>query len=226
MTAAGLGDARDRARAARARTSPRATGPTTRSPATWCTGSPRTPSVEFRVWSHTRPARHTMGDCDRLARGFAAGLAARGIREGDVVAFQMPNCFEAGDHLLRRGDARRGARADRPLLRPQGGRPHPARVRGQGVPHRRPLRPPRLRRPTSRAASEAPTTSSSWRSWATTAPRARSRFDDLVARRRRLHAGVPRPRRARGRRLHVGHHVGPEGRDPHAPHAQRRDDRT
>ncbi|MFA5883820.1 MAG: AMP-binding protein [Acidimicrobiia bacterium] len=54
------------------------------------------PELDFRVWSHTRPSLHTMGECDRLARGLAAGLAARGIREGDVVAFQMPNCFEAG----------------------------------------------------------------------------------------------------------------------------------
>ena len=53
------------------------------------------PQREFRVWSRTRPTRNTMGDCDRLARGLAAGLAAQGVREGDVVAFQMPNCFEA-----------------------------------------------------------------------------------------------------------------------------------
>ncbi|MFM8305097.1 MAG: AMP-binding protein [Actinomycetota bacterium] len=53
------------------------------------------PGLEFRVWSHTRPARYTFADCDRLARGLAAGLAARGIGEGDVLAFQMPNCFEA-----------------------------------------------------------------------------------------------------------------------------------
>src|SRR6476619_2246291 len=43
------------------------------------------PELEFRVWSHTRPTRHTMGDLNKLARGFAAGLAARGIEEGDVV---------------------------------------------------------------------------------------------------------------------------------------------
>ena len=54
------------------------------------------PDLEFRVWSKTRPSRHTIGDCARLARGLAAGLAARGVAEGDVVAFQMPNCFEAG----------------------------------------------------------------------------------------------------------------------------------
>ncbi|MBM3660518.1 MAG: cyclohexanecarboxylate-CoA ligase [Actinobacteria bacterium] len=53
------------------------------------------PTLDFRVWSHTRPAHFTFADCDRLARGLAAGLKARGIGEGDVVAFQMPNCFEA-----------------------------------------------------------------------------------------------------------------------------------
>ena len=58
-------------------------------------GLDQNPGLEFRVWSHTRPARYTFADCNRLARGLAAGLAARGVREGDVVAFQMPNCFEA-----------------------------------------------------------------------------------------------------------------------------------
>jgi acyl-CoA synthetase (AMP-forming)/AMP-acid ligase II len=58
-------------------------------------GLSENPGLEFRVWSHTRPARHTFADCDRLARGLAAGLADRGLRPGDVVAFQMPNCFEA-----------------------------------------------------------------------------------------------------------------------------------
>ncbi len=59
-------------------------------------GLRRVPGNEFRVWSATRPSRHTMADCDRAAHGLAAGLAARGIGEGDVVAFQMPNSFEAG----------------------------------------------------------------------------------------------------------------------------------
>ena len=59
-------------------------------------GLRRTPTNEFRVWSSTRPSVHTMADCDRAAHGLAAGLAARGIGEGDVVAFWMPNSFEAG----------------------------------------------------------------------------------------------------------------------------------
>lgn len=59
-------------------------------------GLRRTPGNEFRVWSATRPSRHTMADCDRLSHALAAGLAARGIGAGDVVAFQMPNSFEAG----------------------------------------------------------------------------------------------------------------------------------
>jgi len=58
-------------------------------------GLARNRPLDVRIWSASRPARITMADCERSAHGLAAGLAARGISEGDVVAFQLPNCLEA-----------------------------------------------------------------------------------------------------------------------------------
>ena len=49
----------------------------------------------FRVHSAERPFTGTFGDVERLARGLAAGLQARGVGPGDVVAFQLPNWVEA-----------------------------------------------------------------------------------------------------------------------------------
>jgi acyl-CoA synthetase len=59
-------------------------------------GLARNRDKEFRVWSQTRPTRHLLGDVEARAHALAAGLAARGVRAGDVVAFQLPNCVEAG----------------------------------------------------------------------------------------------------------------------------------
>ncbi|HEY8217543.1 MAG TPA: AMP-binding protein [Acidimicrobiia bacterium] len=53
------------------------------------------PSLTFRIWSATRPYEGTYRDVHELARRVAAGLRARGVGPGDVVAFQMPNCVEA-----------------------------------------------------------------------------------------------------------------------------------
>src|SRR5215475_1028372 len=49
----------------------------------------------FTVRSDRKPYRGTLGDVDAMARRVAAGLRARGIAEGDVVAFQLPNWMEA-----------------------------------------------------------------------------------------------------------------------------------
>ncbi|HEY1740713.1 MAG TPA: AMP-binding protein [Acidimicrobiia bacterium] len=49
----------------------------------------------FVVRSDRRPYQGTLGDVDALARRVARGLAARGIRAGDAVAFQLPNWVEA-----------------------------------------------------------------------------------------------------------------------------------
>src|SRR4051812_18161020 len=52
--------------------------------------------VGFRVRSKVRPWTGTFADVDRAARSLAAALHARGVRAGDVVAFQLPNWVEAG----------------------------------------------------------------------------------------------------------------------------------
>ncbi|OBF09135.1 AMP-dependent synthetase [Mycobacterium sp. 852002-10029_SCH5224772] len=49
----------------------------------------------FRVHSSVRPFTGTFGDVELMARRLAAGLRARGVGAGDVVAFQLPNWVEA-----------------------------------------------------------------------------------------------------------------------------------
>ncbi|MEV7389048.1 AMP-binding protein [Streptomyces sp. NPDC091215] len=51
--------------------------------------------VEFRVHSEVRPWAGTFADVERVARRLAAGLRARGVGPGDVVAMQLPNWMEA-----------------------------------------------------------------------------------------------------------------------------------
>ncbi len=49
----------------------------------------------FRVYSDVRPWSGTFRDVELVARRLAAGLRARGVGPGDVVAFQLPNWMEA-----------------------------------------------------------------------------------------------------------------------------------
>jgi acyl-CoA synthetase (AMP-forming)/AMP-acid ligase II len=53
------------------------------------------PHATFRVHSDQRPYSGTFADVELLARRLAAGLLARGVGQGDVVAFQLPNWLEA-----------------------------------------------------------------------------------------------------------------------------------
>ncbi len=53
------------------------------------------PDALFVARSDRRPYRGTFAEVDDLARRVASGLAARGIGEGDAVAFQLPNWVEA-----------------------------------------------------------------------------------------------------------------------------------
>ncbi len=53
------------------------------------------PHVTFTVHSAQRPYAGTFADVELLARKLAAGLRARGVGAGDVVAFQLPNWVEA-----------------------------------------------------------------------------------------------------------------------------------
>ncbi|CAN5348789.1 AMP-binding protein [soil metagenome] len=53
------------------------------------------PDAEFRVHSAVRPYRGTFAEVEHTARRLAAGLRARGVAPGDVVAMQLPNWMEA-----------------------------------------------------------------------------------------------------------------------------------
>jgi acyl-CoA synthetase len=53
------------------------------------------PHVTFHVHSAQRPYAGTYADVELLARQLAAGLRARGVAPGDVIAFQLPNWVEA-----------------------------------------------------------------------------------------------------------------------------------
>ncbi len=53
------------------------------------------PDLRLRIWSERRPAEATIAEVWEQSLRFANGLVARGIRPGDVVAFQFPNCIEA-----------------------------------------------------------------------------------------------------------------------------------
>ncbi|MBO0852306.1 MAG: AMP-binding protein [Nocardia sp.] len=53
------------------------------------------PDVRFRVFSTVRPWEGTVAEVETIARRLAAGLRARGVGPGDVVAFQLPNWMEA-----------------------------------------------------------------------------------------------------------------------------------
>jgi acyl-CoA synthetase len=53
------------------------------------------PETEFRVHSAVRPWSGTFREVERVARRLAAGLRARGVGRGDVIAFQLPNWMEA-----------------------------------------------------------------------------------------------------------------------------------
>ena len=53
------------------------------------------PEAQFRVHSAVRPWAGRFRDVEQVARRLAAGLRARGVGAGDVVAFQLPNWMEA-----------------------------------------------------------------------------------------------------------------------------------
>ncbi|MGX9792665.1 AMP-binding protein [Mycobacterium sp. MMS18-G62] len=53
------------------------------------------PDAGFCVHSAVRPFTGTFGDVELRARRLAAGLRARGVGSGDVIAIQLPNWMEA-----------------------------------------------------------------------------------------------------------------------------------
>lgn len=53
------------------------------------------PDAQFCVHSAVRPYRGTFAEVELTARRLAAGLRARGVGPGDVIAMQLPNWMEA-----------------------------------------------------------------------------------------------------------------------------------
>ncbi|MBH0780422.1 AMP-binding protein [Nocardia bovistercoris] len=53
------------------------------------------PDARLRVHSQARPWSGTFREVETTARRLAAGLRARGVGAGDVIAFQLPNWMEA-----------------------------------------------------------------------------------------------------------------------------------
>ncbi len=53
------------------------------------------PDLGFRIWSKDRPVKTTVRAIWERALRFARGLERHGVRPGDVVALQLPNCAEA-----------------------------------------------------------------------------------------------------------------------------------
>ena len=51
--------------------------------------------AQFCIYSDVRPFTGTFGEVEMVARRLAAGLRRRGVKTGDVVAFQLPNWMEA-----------------------------------------------------------------------------------------------------------------------------------
>ncbi|PRC41916.1 AMP-dependent synthetase, partial [Mycobacterium sp. ITM-2017-0098] len=58
-------------------------------------GLAENPDAGFHVHSAVRPYAGTFGEVAHDARRLAAGLKARGVGSGDVVALQLPNWREA-----------------------------------------------------------------------------------------------------------------------------------
>src|ERR1700730_2302322 len=58
-------------------------------------GLQASPDAGFHVHSAVRPFAGTFHDVEMEARRLAAGLRARGVGPGDVVALQLPNWMEA-----------------------------------------------------------------------------------------------------------------------------------
>jgi acyl-CoA synthetase len=52
------------------------------------------PAVRVRIWSDVAPHTTTIGAIHQRSRCIAAGLRARGIGTGDVIAYQMPSWAE------------------------------------------------------------------------------------------------------------------------------------
>ncbi len=152
-----------------------------------------------------------------MARRLAAGLRARGVGPGDVVAFQLPNWMEAAATFW--ASAFLGA-VIVPIVHFYGRRNS---ATSSPPPSRRCSSPPR----SSGACSSSPTCARTSRSSDWSAPTgARARSTLRRSARRRADGAAPladRPGAPGADRLHLGHHQQPEGRRAQPSDARLRD---
>ena len=179
------------------------------------------PDLPLRIWSEQRPSPRRSRPYYERARRLAAGLRARGIGPGDVVAFQLPNWIEAAATFF--GLATLGAVLVPIVHCTARGRLGfvLAKSRARAL-----VTADRFRR-LDYLAQLWPRCGrrcriSSWRSCSRPRERALPAGDRrlrCVAARRDPLAGAARrrPGRAGGDRLHLGHDRRSQGRDPHAP---------
>jgi acyl-CoA synthetase len=59
------------------------------------TGLRARPELMLQVWSKTSPQQLSFSGLESLSRRVASGLRVRGVRPGDRVVYQLPNCAEA-----------------------------------------------------------------------------------------------------------------------------------
>ena len=202
---------------------PTARGTTTRSGEILATGLADGADLAFKVRSRLRPYSGTLGDVADVARRVAGGLACPGRRPGRPGRVPAAELGRGGGDVLGDGVPRRGAGADRALLRHEGSRVHPPAVRRTRPRDRRPLRSPRLPRqprhdPLRRSRSRDGRRGVRRRRPARPAP--------VHGARRWRRGGRARARRsvrARARRVHLRHDRRSEGRRARAPHHRLRD---
>ena len=207
-------------RSSRRATGPRVGGPTTRSGRSSRRTSTRTPGSRSPCGRTATRSAAPSATCTRWPAASPARLRGAGHRPGRRRRVPAAELGGGRGRVLGDGDARCGRRADRPLLRAQGGRVHPAAVGGAGARDRRPLRPRRPPRDARRARTCRWSTSPWCRRRRDAAPRVRA-VRSVGGRSGRTHRPGRRPGRARARRLHVGHDRRPQGRRAHATAASR-----
>ena len=172
------------------------------------------PDAGFRVHSAVRPVRRAPSPTSSCRpAGWPPACASAASGPATSVAMQLPNWMEAAATFWASALPRRGRRADRALLRPQGTRPHPRDRQAEGVHHDRGVRPDDVpagpvrgradRRRWSARRRAASTTCSPTSRWSARSP--------------------PIPAAPGADRLHLGHHPRSEGRRPQPPDAGLRD---
>ena len=159
-----------------------------------------------------------------LRRGARAGVAggrragAAGHLERGHRRLPAPQLGRGRSHLLRRHLPRGGDRADRAHVRPQRSGLHLAAERRPAFRDRRPVREHRLSVPPRRDPRRPARTGVGHRGRGRAAPGGHRALQRTARRTRPGDTVMGRPDGARGDRLHLGHHLGPQRGHPQRRH--------